>query len=590
MRPTALSALPPLLCLVLLGACSDGPDSRFDAAGGPAEVYDDCNLHPDSIEINVTAASLEFVRTPDACFEFLDGYDFDPNYADIDGLRMHYVDEGPRDGEVILMLHGQPSWSYLYRKMIPGLVEAGYRVVAPDHIGMGRSDKPVDPRVHQYEQHVAWMKVFIDELELSGVTLFGQDWGSLIGLRVAGDMMDRFARIVLANGDLPIIPPGANPFTVPVFEIDDSLGTAAEFFASRSRDRIEGFQQWIDYAASAPGLFAGDVVELGTRVDLTPEQHAAYDAPYPSEIYRAAIRAFPSMVAGIEDQNLPAWNALGRFDRPFLALAGELDPNLGSEATQNKWIEHVPGAIGQEHRRYNAGHFIQEDVGEELAAQVVAFMRANPIPASGPLFNVRYCEVLLAFPEDGRIRARVYGTQGINLCPQALWEDLDPEAIAQEYAALAAIMNGPRFWVLDAIAPGAGGSSALPGGGESVFFGDLEMQFLTTVLVPAAGANEDSAYGVARVDRDTVFHYVAGRRVYELQDPQGRRYIMQSFSRIVDTDLQLHDLASLGKRLVLPPGWRFSTRILQEPLRVPTVEGVAEVVRDDLTNTYQLLP
>jgi haloalkane dehalogenase len=373
-----------LACLVLtlLGACSDGSDHGPKPADGPAEAYGDCNLHPDDIQVSVTAASLEFVRTPDACFETLDGYDFDPDYADIDGLRMHYVDEGPREGEVILMLHGQPSWSYLYRKMIPVLVEAGYRVIASDHIGMGRSDKPVDPRVHQYEQHVAWTKTFIDQLGLSGITLFVQDWGSLIGLRVAGDMPELFARIVVANGDLPVIPPGANPFTVPVFEIDESLGSAAEFFASRSPERIEGFQQWINYAAGAPQLFAGDVVEGGTRITLTPSQRAAYDAPFPALIYRGAIRAFPSMVAGIEDQNLPAWLALGRFDRPFLFLAGERDPNLGSRQNQDKWIEHVPGAVGQDHRRYDAGHFIQEDVGEEMAAHLVEFMQQNPVVVS----------------------------------------------------------------------------------------------------------------------------------------------------------------------------------------------------------------
>jgi haloalkane dehalogenase len=369
-RQHPLLSMTLLLFALLSGGCSDGSDTDVAA-------YDDCNLQASDIEKHSTEGGIEFVRTPDACFESLDDYDYVPNYATVDGLRMHYVDTGPRDGEVILMLHGQPSWSYLYRKMIPVLVDAGYRVIAADHIGMGRSDKPVDPRVHQYEQQVAWGKAFISELGLSNLTLFVQDWGSLIGLRIAGDMPEVFARIVLANGDLPVIPSGLNPFTVPVFEIDETLPGTAEFFAGRSSDRIVGFQQWIDYAAAAPGLFAADVVEVGTIIELTPAEHAAYNAPFPAEIYRAAIRAFPSMVAGIEDQNRPAWDALGKFDRPFLALAGEFDLTLGSEATQNKWIAHVPGAIGQHHMRYNAGHFIQEDVGIELAAHVVDFMRRN---------------------------------------------------------------------------------------------------------------------------------------------------------------------------------------------------------------------
>jgi pimeloyl-ACP methyl ester carboxylesterase len=364
-----------LLLLALLSVgCSDGSDTFV-------EPYEVCNLPQSDIEIHATETGIEFVRTPDACFASLTGYDYAPNYLTIDGMRMHYVDTGPRDGEVILMLHGQPSWSYLYRKMIPVLVDAGYRVIAADLIGMGRSDKPVDPRVHQYEQQVAWGKAFISELGLSNITLFVQDWGSVIGLRIAGDMPDLFARIVLANGDMPVIASGLNPFIVPVFEIDETLPGAAEFFAGRSSDRIVGFQQWIDYAATAPGLFAADVVELATVIELSPAEYSAYNAPFPAEIYRAAIRAFPSMIAGIEDQNQPAWDALGKFDRPFLALAGKFDPNLGSEATQNKWIAHVPGAAGQNHKRYDAGHFIQEDVGSELAADVVDFMQRNPIPA-----------------------------------------------------------------------------------------------------------------------------------------------------------------------------------------------------------------
>lgn len=370
MRQHHLACMTVLLIALLSGGCSDGSDTNF-------ETYDDCNLPASDIEIHSTEAGIDFVRTPDACFESLDDFDYAPNYATVDGLRMHYVDTGPRDGEVILMLHGQPSWSYLYRKMIPVLVSAGYRVIAVDHIGMGRSDKPVDPRVHQYEQQVAWGKAFIGELGLSNLTLFVQDWGSLIGLRIAGDMPEVFARIVLANGDMPVIPAGLNPFTVPVFEIDETLPGAEEFFAGRSSDRIVGFQQWIDYAAAAPGLFAADVVEVGTVIELSPAERAAYNAPFPAEIYRAAIRAFPAMVAGIEDQNQPAWDALGKFDRPFLALAGEFDLSLGSEATQNKWIAHVPGAVGQDHMRYDAGHFIQEDVGSELAADVVDFMRRN---------------------------------------------------------------------------------------------------------------------------------------------------------------------------------------------------------------------
>jgi haloalkane dehalogenase len=587
-RIAAASFLLPLLLSLHLAGCGDGSDGNGNAVSGPAEAYDACNLPPDAIDIHATEAGVEFVRTPDACYESLDGYEYPPNYAIIDGMRMHYVDAGPEDGEVVLMLHGQPSWSYLYRKMIPVLVDAGYRVIAADHIGMGRSDKPVDPRVHLYEQQVAWNKAFISELGLSNITLFVQDWGSLIGLRIAGDMPELFARIVLANGDLPVIPPGLNPFTVPVFEVDESLGSAEEFFSERSRDRVEGFQQWIDYAAGAPELFAGDVVQAGTVTERSPAEVEAYDAPYPALIYRAAIRAFPSMVAGIENQNKPAWDALGAFDRPFLALAGELDPNLGSKQTQNKWIRHVPGAMGQNHKRYHAAHFIQEDVAEEMAADVVDFMRINPIPVAGPIYNLRYCEILLFSLQGGELQAEVYNTLGLNQCPQAQWEAIDADMTAAEYDVLAAAKNGPRYWVLDLIRlfnTGVGGTQN-PATAKIETFGELEMRLVAIVTLGSEISGEAEPYVINEVQRSTVFTYVKGRRIYELYDPDGGCYVMQSMSRIVDPDQKLSDLATLAERLELPPGWRFSTRILEESLQL-TADGIAQVVVDDLTNTYQ---
>jgi haloalkane dehalogenase len=384
LRPMQTLTLTGLLLLLLLAGCSDGSDNERRSVEEDVQAQEPCNIPEEDIQVNATATNIEFVRTPDACFDNLDGYPFTPNYVEVEGLRYHFVDEGPRDGEVILMLHGQPSWSYLYRKMIPVLVEAGYRVIAPDHIGMGRSDKPVDPRVHQYEQHVAWMKSFISELGLTDITLFVQDWGSLIGLRVAGDDPEKFARIVVANGDLPLVPEGLNPFTVPVFEFDETIEGTIEHMSLRPADRIVGFQYWVNFAATAPHLFAADIVDIVTGFKLTEAQFASYNAPYPARIYWGGIRAFPSMVAGFGQENFPAYEALGRFDRPFMFIGGENDPNLGSVANQNKWIAHVPGAVGQPHTRYEAGHFIQEEVGEEMAEHVVAFLQANPIPVADP--------------------------------------------------------------------------------------------------------------------------------------------------------------------------------------------------------------
>ena len=371
------------LGIMPIGGCSDGDSSTSDSGIKPEDTSRQAECVPDEgdVPIHVTEDGLEFVRTPDERFEALPGYPFEPHYVIIDGLRMHYVDEGPADGEVVLMLHGQPSWSYLYRKMIPILADAGHRAIAVDHIGMGRSDKPVDLSVHTYAQHIEWVTRFIEELDLQDITLFCQDWGGLIGLRIVGDHPERFARVVTANTRLPVIPPGFNPFTVPdPIEIDCSLeDVVTEVFGKEYGAYIQQFQAWINYALTAPNFTPSQIVELGTVNELTLEEAAAYDAPYPSLIYRAAIRTFPSMIAVVEDENAPAWATLGEFEKPFLSLCGRLDPNLGSEAVQNELINHIPGAEGQPHDRLDAAHFIQEDIGEILAERVNEFITMNPL-------------------------------------------------------------------------------------------------------------------------------------------------------------------------------------------------------------------
>ncbi len=280
------------------------------------------------------------------------------------------------------MLHGQPSWSYLYRKMIPAIAAAGYRVIAVDHLGMGRSDKPVELSFHTFEHHVQCLKNFLDALDLSGITLFCQDWGSLMGLRVAGDLPDRFARIVVANGTLPVIPIGMNPFRVPnPVRIDCALGDFALPADFSPATRAKFFQSWIIYALTTPNFTPSQVVAALAVQPLSDAEKAAYDAPYPGFRYKAAVRAFPSMIAAIEEQNAPAWRALGEYQKPFLFLAGEHDTNMGTLANQQRMTQHVPGAQGQPHERFaTAGHFIQEDVGAALATKVIAFIQANPLP------------------------------------------------------------------------------------------------------------------------------------------------------------------------------------------------------------------
>lgn len=547
------------------------------------QAHPDCYLEESDIEIHTTAGNIDFVRTPDVCFDDLEDYPYLPNYVEIDGLRMHYVDEGPADGEVVLMLHGQPSWSYLYRKMIPKLVEAGYRVIAPDFIGMGKSDKPIEPTIHQYEQHVAWMKQFIKQLKLKRINLFVQDWGSLIGLRVAGDQPELFFRIVLANGDMPVIPAGMNPFTVPTFEIDESMGDARSFFENRSNENyVEAFQQWIDYAAGAPNLTAGDVVQMGSILtDLSDDELNAYNSPYPSLIYKAAIRAFPSMIAGIEMQNEPAWNALGSFHKPFLALAGMYDPNLGSETTQNKWIDHVPGAEGFDHRRFEAGHFIQEDAGEEVADHVIGFF-------DEVFFGVANAGELIvevqASATEGNSRAYVCGE-----CSK--WNELPPEETDQ---LVEKFFNTPlppeciadthevRVQMpTNTISPR--GKNMMP------VFADILDWVEGDESIEAASKTELIAFAywygwIAQgwpfgatgifvdVTRQTTFEWNKGDTIYELVDLYGDRYILFGKTYGVDMD-------EFPKSFTLPWGWRYEETVLTEDLIIDSM-GTATVYRD----------
>ena len=294
---------------------------------------------------------MQTLRTPDARFENLPDFDFAANYVDVDDMRMHYVDEGPRDGSVVLLLHGEPSWSYLYRNMIPPLRDAGLRVVAPDLIGFGRSDKPASKSDYSYAAHVSWMRQFIEALDLQGITLFCQDWGSLIGLRVAAENEQRFARIALGNGGLPTG--------------DQALPRA--------------FKIWRTFALYSPWFPIGKIIQKGTVTELSDAVVAAYDAPFPSASYKAGARAFPALVPvtpdnPARDANRAAWKIFANWQKPFLTTFSNRDPvTRGGETV---WQETVPGAKNCEHVKIrNAGHFLQEDKGPELAAVLTKFIR-----------------------------------------------------------------------------------------------------------------------------------------------------------------------------------------------------------------------
>jgi haloalkane dehalogenase len=299
---------------------------------------------------------MRCLRTPDERFDGLPGFPQPPRYAEVpdpDGgtLRMAWVEEGPPDGPPVLLLHGEPSWSYLYRTMLPVLAAAGFRAVAPDLVGFGRSDKPAELADHTYARHVEWVRaVAFDVLGLDGITLVGQDWGGLIGLRLVAEHPDRFASVVTANTGLP-----TGDFDMP-----------------------EIWWMFHDAVAKAPVLDIGRLVASGCVRGMTDDVRAAYDAPYPTEESKAGPRVMPDLVPTRPDDpaapaNRLAWAALGAWDRPFLTAFSDSDPITGGmEAILQ---QHVPGAAGLDHPTIaHAGHFLQEDAGEELGRVIAAFM------------------------------------------------------------------------------------------------------------------------------------------------------------------------------------------------------------------------
>lgn len=294
---------------------------------------------------------MKAIRTPDERFQDLPDYNFKPNYMEVEaGLRLHYLDEGDKDGQVVLLLHGEPSWSYLYRKMIPVLSDAGFRVVAPDLIGFGRSDKPTEKTDYSYQKHLEWVRTFIEQMDLNGITLFCQDWGGLIGLRLATEMDGRFDRIMASNTALPI----------------------------GNIEMPESFMQWLEFSKSSPKFDIGKVVDKGTVFDLTEEEIAAYNAPYPSEEYKAGARIFPSLVPISSDDpeaanNQAAWGKLVQWQKPFLTVFGDSDPIM--RGAEKFFIQAVPGATDQPHSIIHAGHFSQEDQGVALAEMLVDFIQ-----------------------------------------------------------------------------------------------------------------------------------------------------------------------------------------------------------------------
>ena len=348
----------------------------------PKEVFWDT-----SVKIHKTKSGVEYVKTPDECFLDLPGYNFNENYCDINGLKMHYIDAGPSDGKILLLLHGQPVWSYLYRTMIHELVAKGYRCIAPDLIGMGKSDKPISIKYHVYDTHYDNVLTFIKKLKLKEITLFCQDWGSLIGLRIAGENSKLFSGIIAANAELPKFTEESNPLHIPEpVEINNKIKSfkkamAYHFLNNKGFD-VNIFQVWINYCITTPFVHIREIMRLSLSKDFKKDQKIidAYAAPFPSFIYMAGPRTLPSMNAGITGQTLKAIDGLKKFKKPFLSLIGLQDKLLGTPRIQNKWIKIIPGAKGQYHEQFKeANHFIQEDIGEKMADRMHKFIVKNKI-------------------------------------------------------------------------------------------------------------------------------------------------------------------------------------------------------------------
>lgn len=292
---------------------------------------------------------MTILRTPDDAFQTIKDFPYVPNYIEVaENLRMHYVDEG--SGPVVLLLHGEPSWSYLYRKMIPILVEGGMRVIAPDLIGFGKSDKPAAQSDYTYAKHIDWTQAFLDHLDLQNIHLFIQDWGGLIGLRLVSADPDRFARIVAGNTMLP----------------------------SGSVTPPQAFLDWQKFATTSPHFDVATVIQRATTTHLSDEEMAAYNAPFPSEKYKAGARIFPALVPTNEndpqaENNKKAWEVLTKWEKPFLTLFSDQDPiTKGGDQVFQKLI---PGCKGQSHQVVKGGHFLQEDQGPILARLMLKFYK-----------------------------------------------------------------------------------------------------------------------------------------------------------------------------------------------------------------------
>ena len=326
---------------------------------------------------NFNLVAPGILRTPDERFDDLKDYPFKPNYLIIGNTRIHYIDEGPKDGEIIYLLHGEPTWSYLFRKMIPTLIDEGYRVIAPDMVGFGKSDKYISVDDYSHQMHVDKMTQLIIELDLKNITAHFHDWGGPVGLRVLAKEQNRFDRVIVSNTSLPATGRGflndlKGYLLGPIFKFTIWLqgpATWEEFIGG------DGFTNWIRYSKYSDNIDIGGVMQvLGS---VTEEEKIAYEAPYPNASYKAGAQIFPYLIPSELRKNEKAYReVLEKWEKPFLIANSDNDPVTGNNPRLVKLLKRVPSA--QEVVIKGPGHFLQEEAGPEYAELIIDFINGNP--------------------------------------------------------------------------------------------------------------------------------------------------------------------------------------------------------------------
>jgi pimeloyl-ACP methyl ester carboxylesterase len=565
-----------------LAGCSDGSDSNqaIDSEVTASTAAQQCVLDEMDIEILVTESDVEFVRTPETCFDDLPDFPYEGKYVEIDGLRQGYVEDGPEDGDVVLLLHGQPSWSYLYRKMIPVLADSGYRVIAMDHLGTGRSDKPTDIDDYTYSVHSDRLEKFITTLGLSDINLFVQDWGSLIGLKVAGENPDWFASIGVGDGTLPSIPEGVELYP----EVDNpneivDIPSPFENIPEQQEPFYDGcdlivtlpdedyFGSWMEYAMKADSFHASEVLEAMTWFPLSEAEEAAYDAPFPSRIYMAGIRKFPSIANELGGQTAAAVAGLAGFEKPFITIWASNDAgNLGRCETQRYLIDLVPGAKGQAHTRLpEASHFLQDDQGEEIARRLLDFY-ADPAPfvpespegiaEEGVGFEILQIlsadEIVVWVSRD--ITRKEFDTLEL---PNG-WRKNEPRETDASAGSFARSPSASEDWPLV----------------EEELFGFLWQQNATIVETGIA-MDDEGLLNAAYVAKFHTITYEALSTIYVLVSPTGEEYVRVS-----------RDADRVSEVFTLPEGWRLIEQLLSEPLTL-TLPNPTLNIRADNQDSFQ---